>query len=268
MHRMNSIAGSIHNNKEESDKPRSLQKNACRTLPCPSPTIRAGLSIIAIYAGLRISVAAFQSLRRRNLHFLLFDVCDALDDVGITYWLDFGSLLGIHRDSDLIPYDNDIDLVVLDPDWPSLLPQLQQRLHPKYLVKVVTPSKESSGSSWVRVYCPLGMADLFSAYSTSQNKGNSPVSAPEDKENSLEDAKPGNGPKTGEVLEESSNGKEERMVFIDCGHGETMNIPRDFVVPPGSKQCRGRKIRLPHIVDKTLECRYGSEWMVPKYMDK
>jgi hypothetical protein len=58
------------------------------------------------------------------------------------------------------------------------------------------------------------------------------------------------------------------MVFIDYGHGVTINISRDFVVPPGSKQWRGSKIRVPHLVEKVLEWRYGSEWMVPKYMDK
>ena len=57
-------------------------------------------------------------------------------------------------------------------------------------------------------------------------------------------------------------------MFIDCGHGETMNIARELVLPPGSKQWRGRKIKVPHNVDGVLEWRYGKDWNVPKYMDK
>ena len=57
-------------------------------------------------------------------------------------------------------------------------------------------------------------------------------------------------------------------MFIDCGHGETMNIARELVLLPGSKQWRGRKIKVPHNVDGVLEWRYGKDWNVPKYMDK
>ena len=185
---MTSVSSELDPSQWQSDKPRSLKQKAAKTLR--RPTVKTGLSAVAIYAGLRLTIAAFHSLRRRNLRFLLFSVCNALHDLEITYWIDFGSLLGIHRDSDLIPYDNDIDLVGLDPDWTTLLPRLQERLHPKYSVKVVTPAKESSGSSWVRVYCPLGMADLFSAYSNSRNKKESVVnqSAQRPEENIVDSA--------------------------------------------------------------------------------
>lgn len=41
---------------------------------------------------------------------LLHDLAAALNDMGVTWWLDFGSLLGIHRDGELIKHDNDVRL--------------------------------------------------------------------------------------------------------------------------------------------------------------
>lgn len=43
-------------------------------------------------------------------HKNLRDVVDALAEAKITYWLTFGTLLGIVRDGDFIPYDFDIDI--------------------------------------------------------------------------------------------------------------------------------------------------------------
>lgn len=51
------------------------------------------------------------------------------------HWVDFGSLLGLIRNGDLILHDNDVDVVVLDPDWPRLQEQLTARLGHKYKVR-------------------------------------------------------------------------------------------------------------------------------------
>lgn len=95
---------------------------------------RAVSIVGATYVGLRLAIAAFHRTRRCQLRRLLKEVSTALKDNGTTFWLDFGCLLGIHRDGDLILHDNDIDLAVLDPDWPSLLEELKLRL-PQYSVK-------------------------------------------------------------------------------------------------------------------------------------
>lgn len=47
------------------------------------------------------------------------------------------------------------------PDWEELRAALQTAL-PQYAVRVVVPS-ESPDSRFIRVYCPLGMADVFGA---------------------------------------------------------------------------------------------------------
>lgn len=92
---------------------------------------RVGLS----YLALRLGIAVFHRMRRRNLQCLVTQLCKVLDAAGVTYWLDFGSLLGVYRDGDLILHDNDVDIAILDADWIGLLPILKTRLEPRYRVK-------------------------------------------------------------------------------------------------------------------------------------
>jgi hypothetical protein len=51
---------------------------------------------------------------------LLLDTVDILNAAGIPYTLDAGTLLGIVRDGDLIPWDNDIDLMLPATAVPQL----------------------------------------------------------------------------------------------------------------------------------------------------
>lgn len=91
--------------------------------------------VVLVYSALRVSIAAFHRLRRRYLRTLLVDLCATFRSMEVTYWIDFGSLLGIHRDGDLILYDNDIDIAVLTPSLFDLFPLLKEKLEPKYRVK-------------------------------------------------------------------------------------------------------------------------------------
>ena len=40
----------------------------------------------------------------------LFEVQDVMDDLGIFFWLVYGTCLGVYRDDSLIPWDTDIDV--------------------------------------------------------------------------------------------------------------------------------------------------------------
>ncbi|PSC75064.1 hypothetical protein C2E20_1924 [Micractinium conductrix] len=127
------------------------------------PAGRAALIGAGVWLAARGTVEAFHRVRRSYLRQLLFDLTAALEELGQEHWVDFGCLLGIHRDGDLIAHDNDIDLAVLNPEWHKLLAGLQRTLPSKYSLRVVTPNDQPQ-SAWLRVYCPLGMADLFGAY--------------------------------------------------------------------------------------------------------
>jgi len=54
-------------------------------------------------------------LRKKSL-VMLREVKEVLDEGGVRYWLDFGSLLGAVRDGRTIPWDGDFDLSTLDAD--------------------------------------------------------------------------------------------------------------------------------------------------------
>jgi len=47
---------------------------------------------------------------------LLLDIVDILNEAGVPYHVDSGTLLGLVRDGDLIPWDGDIDLGILAED--------------------------------------------------------------------------------------------------------------------------------------------------------
>ena len=53
---------------------------------------------------------------------LLVDVTRLLDDAGMTYWLDCGTLLAAVRDGQLIPWDHDADIGYFAKDIYKLRP--------------------------------------------------------------------------------------------------------------------------------------------------
>ncbi|KAL4433766.1 hypothetical protein ABPG75_000207 [Micractinium tetrahymenae] len=186
------------------------------------------LGTVALYTSVRGGISAFHHMRRKYLRQLLFDLAAALNDRGLCYWLDFGSLLGIHRDGDLILHDNDIDVAILNPGWPELLAALRAAL-PQYSMRIVVPSDDPS-TRFIRVYCPLGMADVFGATP-------------------------------------AAGGKDGERLLVDCGHGACTEITRSSVLPTGLMSWRGAKIAVPGDIPAVLEERYG-DWQTPKYMDK
>lgn len=63
---------------------------------------------------------------------------NALDEAGIPFWLDFGTLLGVMRDGELIRHDTDVDIAVLHEDFSAEIRQILSakgfRLTAEYLV--------------------------------------------------------------------------------------------------------------------------------------
>ena len=62
---------------------------------------------------------------RAMLYKLVYEVTKLLDKHDIPYFMDGGTLLGAIRHTDLIPWDDDIDLGVLDKDFYRKLPKLK-----------------------------------------------------------------------------------------------------------------------------------------------
>jgi hypothetical protein len=70
------------------------------------------LAPVAIVILLWAITPLVDAYRRRALRRCLPGVCGVLNSHGIDYWCDFGSLLGYHRDGDVIWGDKDADLCI------------------------------------------------------------------------------------------------------------------------------------------------------------
>lgn len=133
------------------------------------------LGAAGVYSGIRGALQGYQHLRRRLLRQLIAEVCPVLDSLGVPYWADFGTLLGMYREKDVILHDNDADIVVLQPDWDLLALQLRERLPPHLKVYFVTPSEDES-IRWLRVSVGgFGILDLYGGY----DEGGENISIPQ-----------------------------------------------------------------------------------------
>lgn len=73
---------------------------------------------------------------------MLKRVCGVLDEHGVHYSLDAGTLLGIVRENRLLPWDNDMDLMCPRVEWPKLEGLLDQLRRLGYRVRVINHVKD------------------------------------------------------------------------------------------------------------------------------
>jgi len=102
---------------------------------------------------------------RRYRHWaraLLGDAVDILGEAGIDYHLDYGTLLGLVRDGDIIPWDGDLDIGVLATDWPVLettFDAFRQRgwrvPHTKYEMGTEGPGWRASDPKQITIATPV-----------------------------------------------------------------------------------------------------------------
>lgn len=66
------------------------------------------------------------------------DIVERIDQIckkyGLTYYADWGTLLGTIRHGGYVPWDDDIDLALKRPDYQKLLSVLPKELPPEYLI--------------------------------------------------------------------------------------------------------------------------------------
>ena len=68
--------------------------------------------MFAIYVFLVFIFILLALYRRKTIRELFIKTINFLHKNNITYWVDFGTLLGIHRDGDIILGDNDADICI------------------------------------------------------------------------------------------------------------------------------------------------------------
>jgi len=79
------------------------------------------LGVLGLLALLLAITPLLDRFRRKTLRRVLRDVAELLGTHGVTYWSDFGTLLGLVRDGDIILGDKDVDLCVLDRERPLVM---------------------------------------------------------------------------------------------------------------------------------------------------
>jgi len=73
---------------------------------------------------------------------VLFDVVDFLESEKIEYWLEGGTLLGIVRDKELLPWDHDIDLSISAKDAEKFAQNIKKLRRKGYRVTQKTMRKD------------------------------------------------------------------------------------------------------------------------------
>lgn len=83
--------------------------------------------LLVVFVAVPVGVNPKQDrLRQRKLGSLLATVTGALEQHRVSYWLDFGTLLGFHREHDIILGDMDCDVAALDKDRARVLEAVRQ----------------------------------------------------------------------------------------------------------------------------------------------
>jgi len=68
-------------------------------------------TILVLYGVNRL---VYHHNRRKHLRLIAVTTLKLFNKYNIDYWIDFGTLLGVIRDNDIIYKDNDVDIVIVD----------------------------------------------------------------------------------------------------------------------------------------------------------
>ena len=81
---------------------------------------------------------------------LLRDVVDSLEEIGITYWLEGGTLLGAYRFGSHMPFDDDVDLSILRDEYEQNRAKLIEELNKRgYLLERANPDLDTFHAPYV-----------------------------------------------------------------------------------------------------------------------
>ncbi|MBC8192753.1 MAG: LicD family protein [FCB group bacterium] len=186
----------------------------------------------------KINLFKFTPASRKHAHKLLRSCCEVLEELGIHYWLDFGTLLGLIRENKIIDWDKDMDLSVRY-ESEAKMEQMIQALGKLYPIKILPPSIRPDAWKLGKYRTVKAFHQKFGLIRTdphldffTQYRG-------------------------------QYEGKTE-PTYRSIIAGVNNEIPASFVDELDTFIFDGHKYAIPNHVEDYLALRYGSDWRTPK----
>ena len=186
----------------------------------------------------KVNLFKFTPKSRRHAHKLLRRSCEVLEEMGIHYWLDFGTLLGLIRENKIIDWDKDMDLSVrYESD--EQMEQMIQALSKLYPIKLLSPSIRPGSWNLGKYRTVKAFHQKFGLIRTNPH---------------LDFFTQYRG---------EYDGKTE-TTYRSIIAGVNNEIPASFVDELDTFVFEGHEYSIPNHVEDYLALRYGSDWRTPK----
>lgn len=207
---------------------------------------------------------------RAHTRKLVFDVGDALTAAGVTWWLDYGSLLGAVRNPRLgippgiIPHDKDADLGFLAEDWDKVLALVSDWTPVRGALARYERRGHGLGFQWIYKLpkLPVRRQGQFNF-----NTGDSIKVRLSEVNHSNVDLFPWYNHRH----LESPNGLRQRRHYVGVDRNKGREFPEDKLLPLATIEWEGRMLPCPsgvympgrHTDSWFMEHRYLKTWMKP-----
>jgi hypothetical protein len=199
---------------------------------------------------------------REHTRRLVHEVGAALTAAGVTWWLDYGSLLGAVRNpllglpAGMIPHDKDADLGFLGKDWPKVLGLVEEWRPELSLAGKPNRVGYALGFQWVH---KLPRAPISHPGGHNFAAGDSVKVRLSATNHSNVDLFPWYG----HPWRRSSDGKLHRYHFVGVDRCKGREFPAEKLLPLGEMEWEGATLPAPADPEWFCEHRYGKRWMTP-----
>jgi LicD family len=163
---------------------------------------------------------------------MLLAISAVLDACGVRYHLEGGTLLGIARDGDLLPWDNDMDLSIPAEDYP----RFAEKALPRLFLKGLRTSKRRFPSDQ-----PMWRRGAVRMIKVRTRRLLVLRGSP--------------------CLDVFVKFRHDGHVYWQAGE-KIMRVPADIYDADSSLQWQGRALRVPKAYERYLELKYGN-WRTP-----
>ena len=195
----------------------------------------------------------------------LFDVKYIFEKHKINYWLDEGTLVGALRSGTFIPWDNDIDLAILEEEKPKIIKSFNELKTKNFFVR---HQKEKNHISFYRNDTKIDINIYIDSdiYNTNNNKSKIITLTRWWNRRSI----------IGRALDKTMEvchrfpivAKILFPLYVLFADPETIAIEKNIMTEFQKIKFLGKTFKVPKRATEYLRFRFGSDWKVPKHKGK